>query len=100
MNLGERSSHNNRPETMAIEEEMSIKPQQSRPKRKLLFMWNRDELKGGQNFALLTLSAGCMENEAEQMPLVLVYTQPQNAKQPGGWWRRSGSGVQYLTIGM
>ena len=70
--------------------------QQSRPKRKLLFMWNEMNSREGQTFAPAHVGAGCMENEAEQMPLVLVYTQPQNAKT--AWWlvAQGGSGVQYF----
>ena len=98
MNLGEREVATiTAPETMAIEEEMSIKPAAIPAETEVTVYVERDEFKGGTKLLpLLTLVPGCMENEAEQMPLVLVYTQPQNAKT--AWWlvAQGGSGVQYF----
>lgn len=85
------------PEAMVIEEEMSIKSAATMVETEDNDYVEHDEFKGGTILLPLpTLVPGWMENEAEQMPLVLVYTQPQNAKT--AWWlvAQGGSGVQYF----
>ncbi len=85
------------PVVSVIGEEKRIKPAATPGETETTVYVEQDEFKGGTKLLPLpTLVPGWMENEAEQMPLVLVYTQPQNAKT--AWWlvAQGGSGVQYF----
>ena len=85
------------PVAMVIEEENSIRSAVTKEEMEDVAFMERDEFIGSTMLLPLpTLLPGCKENEAEEMPLVMVGTKTQNTE--AVWWLmvQGGSGVQYF----